>query len=90
LLKEAEEELGHLAGLRQQKTAAKRQLELAQHALQLVESRAQSSAAHQAQVHADKLQQQLEETLTEREAMTKRKSELEAEAAVRRQCLYKT
>jgi hypothetical protein len=46
---------------RQKKAAATEKLEQAQHSLQLVERRTESSASHQAQAHANELDRRLQE-----------------------------
>jgi aryl-alcohol dehydrogenase-like predicted oxidoreductase len=82
-LADAEKGLGELAAARQAKAAAAEQLALAQHALKLVRSRVESSAAHAAATHAERLEEQLAGAKVEMDEATARKVELEGKATAR-------
>lgn len=58
-------------------------LDLAKHALCLVEDRANCSAGHQAQKYADGLFKQLEEVTAQRDAARAKKADLQDQAEVR-------
>jgi hypothetical protein len=77
---EAERQMEALSTTRQQKAAALDSLQLAQHALQLMESRVESSAAHVMQAHVDSLEQQLLEARAKESMAVARKKELEEKA----------
>lgn len=75
---------GELNGIpRQQKAAALEKLEQAQHALQLVERRAESSASHQAQAHAKELKVKLQQAQAELQGAQALQAELQGKAEVR-------
>lgn len=82
LLHQTETRLNTLSGARKQYQDAVQQLELAKHALTLVEGRAKCSAGHQAQQRVDELGQQLEEAIAQRDAADVKKTELETKAEV--------
>ena len=80
-----EQELEQLTAQQQRKVAAAEQVQLAAHALQLVESRVASSAAHTAQQTADTLKRQAEEAKDEQQQAEEHKKALQA--TVKARCL---
>lgn len=81
-LQQTQARLNTLSSIRKQHQDAVQQLELAKHALTLVEGRASCSAGHQAQKHADDLRRQLQEATSQRDAAGDKQMELEAKAKV--------
>ena len=74
--------LNDLSRARKQHQDAMQQHDLAKHALDLVEGRANCSAGCQAQKYADGLRKQLEEVTAQRDAASAKKAELEDKAEV--------
>lgn len=85
-LYKTETRLHTLSGARKQYQDAVQQLELAKHALTLVEGRAKCSVGHQAQQRVDELEQQLKEAVAQRDAAVDKETELKTKAEVKFCC----
>lgn len=86
-LQAAEAQLASMAGALAQQQKLQEQLELARHALQLLETRVHSSASHQAQLVVTGLAQQLEEASAQAEAAMKLRTDSAALIVVRGFCV---